>query len=460
MVGIGAILYDDDNNGSMVLKEGWTWLEGSPSNEDYYGKCDSCSEKLDAYYTGYVVDGTAWSICMDCFDGMPGREGVMIEHQNGKKSVDFKNTYNAETHSYAPHEYYTPVGPSDSPDVSGYLSHDDHMDINSFMAEVDIRQGRDLNPNSEQMAWIEAQNRKIEQALKNPRKNARIIDKYMDELTDYIHSIIDEDIPKEFESQYAGGFGSEGDSGWTTQIGHEQRKARNPNYDPSTSFGGSQGYDYTCTCGMTCEICNKAKGLCGKDGIMYSPSENVVACSGCRSSSKSAESVGFAAEYDGPSTLSSALSGARKTDKNGRHLTVMQRLVAKYGIQKGTRIYKHFGVKQKRASPKVRGKTRGTKSGPRRYSEGRVGGAGRSQVYQKGDRTGSWTPSGGYTTSYANSGKAWYQERGYGTPVMGPVPDTPLAGKAMGEKARGRYVNPAGIVGYPFVPAQQREQKK
>src|SRR6056300_1677446 len=96
MVGIGAILYDDDNNGSMVLKEGWTWLEGSPSNEDYYGKCDSCSEKLDAYYTGYVVDGTAWSICMECFDKMPGREGVMIEHQNGKKSVDFKNTYNAE----------------------------------------------------------------------------------------------------------------------------------------------------------------------------------------------------------------------------------------------------------------------------------------------------------------------------------------------------------------------------
>jgi len=43
---------------------------------------------------------------------------------------------------------------------------------------------------------------------------------------------------------------------------------------------------------------------------------------------------------------------------------------------------------------------------------------------------------------------------------MGPVPDTALAGKAMGEKARGHYVNPAGIVGYPFVPAQQREQKR
>ena len=173
-----------------------------------------------------------------------------------------------------------------------------------------------------------------------------------------------------------------------------------------------------------------------------------------------AESVGFAAEYDGPSTLSAALSGARKTDKNGRHLTIVQRLVAKYGIEKGVKIYKHFGVKQKRASPKVRGKTRGTKSGPRRYSEGRVGGYGRSQVYQNGDRTGSWTKSGGYTTSYANSGKAWYQERGYGTPVMGPVPDTALAGKALGEKSRGKFVNPAGIVGYPFVPAQQREQKR
>ncbi len=167
----------------------------------------------------------------------------------------------------------------------------------------------------------------------------------------------------------------------------------------------------------------------------------------------------FSAEYTGPSTLSSALSGARKTGKNGKHLTIIQRLVAKYGIEKGSKIYKHFGVKQKRASPKVRGKVRGTKSGPRRYSEGRVGGAGRSQVYQKGDRTGSWTPSGGHTTRFANSGKAWYQERGLGTPVAGPIPDTELAGKAMGQKRRGMFVNPAGIVGYPFVPAQQRERK-
>lgn len=94
--GSGGILYDDDNHGSMVLKEGWTWLEGSPYNEVYYGNCDSCSEDLNAYHTGYVVDGTEWSICVECFDKMPGRGGVIIQHQNGNRSVDFKNTYNAE----------------------------------------------------------------------------------------------------------------------------------------------------------------------------------------------------------------------------------------------------------------------------------------------------------------------------------------------------------------------------
>ena len=280
--------------------------------EEQYGVCP-------LFFMGLSEDEEAevfadWIQWMEdhYYDWLDHLRGVMAAqyHEDDEwywNAPRFENEiHSAETHSHAPHDYYTPVGPSDTPDVSGYLSQDGRMDIDSFMAE----------------------------------------------------------------------------------------------------------------------------------------------------------SVGFAAEYDGPSTLSSALSGARKTDKNGRHLTIIQRLVAKYGIEKGTRIYKHFGVKQKRASPKVRGKVRGTKSGPRRYSEGRVGGAGRSQVYQKGDRTGSWTKSGGYTTSYANSGKAWYQERGYGTPVMGPVPDTALAGKAMGEKARGHYVNPAGIVGYPFVPAQQREQKR
>ena len=51
-----------------------------------------------------------------------------------------------ETHSHTPHDYYTPVGPADTPDVSGYMSHDDRMDIDSFMAEVDViqTQGRKI----------------------------------------------------------------------------------------------------------------------------------------------------------------------------------------------------------------------------------------------------------------------------------------------------------------------------
>ena len=81
----------------------------------------------------------------------------------------------------------------------------DIADIREYYdAEVDVRQGRKMNPNSKQMAWIEAQNRKIEEAAKNPRKNARIIDKYLEELADYIQSMSAET----FESQYAGGFGS------------------------------------------------------------------------------------------------------------------------------------------------------------------------------------------------------------------------------------------------------------
>ena len=342
-----------------------TWMEGTIEEALDVAEAGFGAETFESQYAGGFGSGSLSDVGLSS-NQLTSTWGSGDFDSASLNSSGHQNVFaraEGETHSHTPHDYYTPVGPADTPDVSGYMSHDDRMDIDSFMAEVDIRQGRKLNPNSEQMAWIEAQNRKIEEAAKNPRKNARILDKYLEELSDYIQSM-------------------------------------------------------------------------------------------------GAESVGFAAEYDGPSTLSAALSGARKTDKNGRHLTIIQRLVAKYGIEKGTRIYKHFGIKQKRASPKVRGKTRGTKSGPRRYSEGRVGGYGRSQVYQNGDRTCSWTKSGGHSTSYANSGKAWYQERGYGTPVMGPVPDTALAGKALGEKSRGKFVNPAGIVGYPFVPAQQREQKR
>ena len=405
----------------------------------------------------------------------------------------------------------------------------DIADIREYYdAEVDIRQGRKLSPNSEQMAWIEAQNRKIEEAAKNPRKNARIIDKYLEELADYIQSMSAET----FESQYAGGFGSgslsdvglssnqltstwgsgDFDSASLNSSGHQNVFARaegeenwllgTPNestiiemwkyHTGNNSEPHHQHQDWFDSLWDDEEMDDdpnprtraKLKSLWDSTpknirekfsaethshtphdyytpvGPADTPDVSGYLSHDDRMDIDSFMAEGFAAEYDGPSTLSAALSGARKTDKNGRHLTIIQRLVAKYGIEKGTRIYKHFGVKQKRASPKVRGKTRGTKSGPRRYSEGRVGGYGRSQVYQNGDRTGSWTKSGGHTTSYANSGKAWYQERGYGTPVMGPVPDTALAGKALGEKSRGKFVNPAGIVGYPFVPAQQREQKR
>ena len=372
------------------------------------------------------------------------------------------------------------------------------------MAEVDVRQGRKLSPNSEQMAWIEAQNRKIEQALENPRKNSRIIEKYMDELTDYIHSMIDDDDEKEFETQYAGGFGSgslsdvglstnqltstwgsgDFDSASLNSSGHQNVFARAEGethshvpHDYYTPVGPSETPDNTGYVSHDSGFDIDSFMAEGPD-VMFDEDAYIAVQDNTATDfimdefidegedyddaedyARRAAKKLYAAEYDGPSTLSSALSGARKRDKNGRHLTIIQRLVSKYGIEEGTKIYKHFGVKQKRASPKVRGKTRGTKSGPRRYSEGRVGGYGRSQVYQNGDRTGSWTKSGGHTTRYANSGAAWYQERGMGTPAVGPVPDTELAERSLGAKARGGFVNPAGIVGYPFVPAQSRERR-
>ena len=405
--GSGGILYDDDNNGSMVLKKGWTWLEGSTHNEDYYGKCDSCSEDLDAYYTGYVVDGTEWSICMDCFDKMPGREGVTIEMKNGEKRAE---TFDAQLYTR------TKTGKRGICEVEGcygqaVMRTDDGCRCASIQG---FWRCANHHPGHDGLYIVTGQ------TLRNMGWDGN------------------SPLP-----QVERGFGAETHS-------HTPHEYYTP-VGPSETASGSEYVSHDAGFDIDSFM---AEG----DSYDYSPESYNPAQESPTDYDPTA--VSFSAEYDGPSTLSSALSGARKTDKNGRHLTIIQRLVAKYGIEKGTRIYKHFGVKQKRASPKVRGKVRGTASGPRRYSEGRVGGAGRSQVYQKGDRTGSWTPSGGYTTSYANSGKAWYQERGYGTPVMGPVPDTALAGKAMGEKARGRYVNPAGIVGYPFVPAQQREQKR
>lgn len=163
--------------------------------------------------------------------------------------------------------------------------------------------------------------------------------------------------------------------------------------------------------------------------------------------------------YDGPKTLNTALRGAPKTDKNGRYLTVIQRLCGKYGIAEGQSIYRHFQVKQKKASKKGR-QVMGTKGGPRRYSEGKVGGHGRSQIYQDGDRTGSWTKSGGVTTKGANRGKAWYQERGMGSPAGGPIPDTAQSRKTYGKENTGRMRKKGFPTGRAYVPSQVRENRK
>ena len=53
----------------------------------------------------------------------------------------------------------------------------------------------------EQIAWIEAKNLEIERASKNPRKNARIIDKYLEELSLYIDSMNAEDQEDEIMVQ-------------------------------------------------------------------------------------------------------------------------------------------------------------------------------------------------------------------------------------------------------------------
>ena len=501
----------------------------------------------------------------------------------------------AETHDHTPRDHYTPTGPSDTPDVSGYLSQDTHGDINTFMSEEALRmewvekrgnlQGRGMETKlwvvsamAPEEIWEEENQFHTTVQVFDNKINAK---KYFNELCllngydetelerpeddwDYNGAAIPqpmidgEDLfieiaMKELSMGYDNGEVYSAEEGsapvqdpmefgemanWTPLDGSEGLKRKRAEnmmqiiegevhcgrcdknvendpvyaeltlkcngcghtlyhddsdgpYDVADYFGAEdmrylsddspdqlnqQEYDRLISMNgygdddfdmaqavlkivgdrnqMSAESFGAESRVCSECQIYGYWDDNPV-CPMCRT--KNAES--FAAEYSGPATLSSALSGARKTGRNGKHLTIVQRLVAKYGIDKGVKIYKHFGVKQKRASPKVRGKTRGTKSGPRRYSEGRVGGAGRSQVYQKGDRTGSWTPSGGHTTRYANSGKAWYQERGYGTPVAGPVPDTDLAGKSMGERVRGHFVNPAGIVGYPFVPAQQRERK-
>lgn len=385
----------------------------------------------------------------------------------------------AETHNHAPHDYYTPTGPSDNPDVSGYLSQDSHGDINTFMSEV--QSVIDLGNTPFHLANTMDASQQADTDELKARASSPIIADYIQDMAEWgfnnqDHTLLWDSMCLIIEADERGEFEEHID-----MLDYESEEGNAPVQDPMelgemanwTPLDGSEGLkrkraeddydDY-----VFCEGCGEERKSVGPDSVFTIDNargdvldDGNVLCDRCHTRGYKIErdAESFSAEYSGPSTLSSALSGARKTGRNGKHLTIIQRLVAKYGIDKGVKIYKHFGIKQKRASPKVRGKTRGTKSGPRRYSEGRVGGAGRSQVYQNGDRTGSWTPSGGHTTRFANSGKAWYQERGLGTPVAGPIPDTDLAGKAMGEKSRGSFVNPHGIVGYPFVPAQQRERK-
>lgn len=148
---------------------------------------------------------------------------------------------------------------------------------------------------------------------------------------------------------------------------------------------------------------------------------------------------------------SNSLRGAKKSTKKAGMLTVVQRYVSKYGVKEGVKRYKQDGWKQKKASSKVRMQVSNTKTGPRRVSEGRVGGAGRSQLYKDGDRVGSWTKSGGQTKSNAGRGQSWFTDRGYGRPGN-PVPDTPLARK-LGIAGK----TDLKVTGAPFVESQDWE---
>jgi hypothetical protein len=151
---------------------------------------------------------------------------------------------------------------------------------------------------------------------------------------------------------------------------------------------------------------------------------------------------------------SNNLRGAKKSTKKAGMLTVVQRYVSKYGVKEGVKRYKQDGWKQKKGSSKGRYQVSNTASGPRRVSEGRVGGHGRSQLYKDGDRVGSWTKSGGQTSKNASRGLSWFTDRGYGRPGKA-VPDTPLARK-LGIAGR----EDLKVTGAPRVPSQDWEFKK
>ena len=145
------------------------------------------------------------------------------------------------------------------------------------------------------------------------------------------------------------------------------------------------------------------------------------------------------------------LQGAKKSTKKAGLLTVVQQYVSKYGVKEGVKRYKQDGWKQKKGSSKVRMQVSNTASGPRRVSEGTVGGHGRSQLYKDGDRVGAWTKSGGRTASNSSRGQSWFTDRGYGTPAK-PVPDTPLARK-LGIAGRTDLI----VTGRTFVESQYWE---
>jgi hypothetical protein len=148
------------------------------------------------------------------------------------------------------------------------------------------------------------------------------------------------------------------------------------------------------------------------------------------------------------------LQGAKKSTKKAGMLTVVQQYVSKYGVKEGVKRYKQDGWKQKKGSSKVRAQVSNTASGPRRVSEGTVGGHGRSQLYKDGDRVGAWTKSGGRTAKNSSRGQSWFTDRGYGTPAK-PVPDTPLARK-LGIAGRTDLI----VTGRTFVESQYWEGKE
>jgi hypothetical protein len=132
-------------------------------------------------------------------------------------------------------------------------------------------------------------------------------------------------------------------------------------------------------------------------------------------------------------------------------MTMWQSIVKKHGIPPSPRanhpaVKAYQGYRQKKPNPRTTGNVRNVKGGTRRVKDTNVGGHGRSVLYYKGDRVGTWTPSGGASKKGANQGLGWFMERGYGTPRK-PVPDTPLT-RRLGIANKGKQLRgPGGLFG-------------